>query len=243
MGSRGLLRFLRKLLFSRRKLIPRPPRVRIASLRHVQFVQQNGERYEIANISLSGIGFVAASIRDRLEIHHVFAGVLELDGNTFPLNLRVVHVSPSIIGCSIEQPSQSLLECMNKQLQIELSGMNTRAVNSEILKSASEGKPHWFHGHSTELYYVENQGSLLHFHGMIWGLYFESSAPGERRFGFIKQEAVSQGIRGYAASDLIHYETFATPHLVDPALRFIENVPGLDNQIRQEMINRLKKYW
>ncbi|HVK60531.1 MAG TPA: hypothetical protein VM432_03225 [Bdellovibrionales bacterium] len=220
----------------------RAPRV-VLPFFPLHFITNDGRDLLIANISTSGVGFQKTSFATLPPEETVLHGKLRLQDKNYALRLRVVHVSASIVGCIIDPQSSEYSNDLNHYLDVELSAVVLRPIDTQILKQPPEGKPQWYVGrqNSCELYLVENNGELKDFHCTIWGHYFESKKSGHKRFGVVSQAGGGSSSNIYPQAALVEDIKDPSKETMAMALRFLSNVPKIDERIRAQLIDRLRK--
>jgi hypothetical protein len=220
--------------------VPRAPRVLLPFF-PLHFIADDDKDLLVANISTSGVGFQKTSFPTLPEDGSRITGTLRLEDKSYPLSLKVMHVSSSIVGCLIDPPSPDYSRDLSAYLEVELSAVQAREVDQSLLKETPEGKAHWFVGraNSCELFLVENGGRLKNFHCTIWGHYFESKHEGHQRFGAISRSGQTDRSNIYPQSELIE-DVEDSEQLAAMVLRFISNIPSLPASLRTQLVERVK---
>lgn len=224
--------------------VDRAPRIAGGSLSSITFRDSSGRDIAVQNLSTTGIGFTTESLSNPPSLGDEIHGELTLDDKRFQLHLSVKRVTGPIVGCAITSSTPSDLGAnLNRRFIVEVSALRLRPIDSSILKSEPLGKPYFYVGSSdgAELYYVENNGEILDFHGSVWGHYFESKSEGHIAYGVLeKKREKGQSSSTHAASTIVHMDPKAGQEKIDIAERFISHVPGVPDQIRSKLISRLR---
>jgi hypothetical protein len=101
----------------------------------------------------------------------VIAGLLIVEGESFPLELEVVHVAKNI-GCKIIKMEPQLRYKMTQYFAHEIVASNLYPLRTDILKPDADGTPHGYAGDDRcELYFVEKDHKLVKFNLIIFGNY------------------------------------------------------------------------
>ena len=206
----------------------RAPRVAIHPPSKLEFASDElGFDVIVANISSSGIGFFCDPEQRWPEKGREFRGNLLIEDETFPLHLKVVRISPRTIGCIFIGDLTALKKALDHHFSVEFSASNTSKVNSEILKTESDGTPHLFRGSdSGELFFVESDGKLLRFQLSFFGNYIEGGDGQKTKFGHVHAETGRDKPK-HKGSSLVQLSSQAPEGVKELAKRFIMNIPGL----------------
>jgi|GEM_PF-6024605 len=233
--QQGLLGFFSSL-FDRsnpqKNLVNRPPRISLNRLHAVSFdmdVPYKQSGLGVANISLTGIGFLA-SHSQWPQSGDTVHGTLNILQAKLPTTLRVVHVTSVIAGCHFSVIGQEYSEILSHFFDAELDAIQLQKVNPAYLKKDPDGTAIWFKGLDTsELYIVHRENRIVSFSITFLGNTIRWSESSDSPQYGIPQHSSEESAHFFSPSDA------TTPSLHDPAelnttaIKFIHNIKGLNS--------------
>lgn len=224
------------VLAGRRHLQARAPRVQLLSLHKIAFEGRSGtplagQNFPVSNISVSGLGLLLSESHRNALSGASPQGTLTIGDERFEVELEVKHASESVAGCRFKEASGALVAAIQAYLELELSALELRPVDSEFLQRTGKGEPLWFfRDRSCELYVVLEKEAVLHFHGSFCGFYFEGGDGKAARFGYLTASPEHKS-KKHPQSDIIRFEANVTDHQRALIQRFVQYVPGLSKSV------------
>lgn len=199
----------------------RAPRVRLSPLNHIEFHSKtptSSSPLYLANLSASGVGLIRGSFSDWPEEGDTLEGDFLVGDVKYPATLRIVHFSPLVVGCTLEDPSPDLQKMITGYFDLELSAVTMK-------KQVSEHDNKWFFGENNCELFLEKDGNrIMHFHLTFFGNYIEGGRDREITIGYNPEEM-------YPLSD----------DILTSALRLIANIQDLTALEREVISDALKK--
>jgi hypothetical protein len=230
----------RLVIAGRREIQARAPRVQLLSLHKIKFEGRSGtplagQSFGVSNISVSGLGLMLSEAQQSALSGQPPQGTLSIGDERFEVELEVKHASTSVAGCRFKDASGAIVAAIQTYLELELSALELRPVDSELLQRTAKGEPLWFfRDRSCELYVVVEQDSVLHFHGSFCGFYFEGGDGKSARFGYLTASPESK-TKKHPQSDIIRFESNVTDAQRALIQRFVQYVPGLQKPVGEQI--------
>lgn len=217
---------------------PRAPRLPLSPLHHVEFKITPAEDHvlsgavPIANLSTTGIGFIKGACE--WPVAGTFLeGELHVGSKLFPVTVKVIFHRADTIGCAFHTPTLQTDEGIARYREIaayfklEIAALSLAKVPEESLEKDVDGTPHWFTGpDGAELYYVEKDGVIVHFHFTFLGSYIEGERGNIPRLGALV-EAPTPLKPQHKSSTLVQFYTTFDPEIKAASLRFLSHVKGI----------------
>lgn len=225
--------------------VQRHPRVQLLALHQVTFLfdEASGlQRASVSNLSMGGMALLWPDPEQSLPtLQSTFSGSLEIVRQTFPLKGKFVHTSDRIVGCQFTEVPSSYASDLARYFNTELAATRLHPINPEMLEAQPDGNPHFFAGpNQCELFYVENQGRLIRFSLTFLGNHLEGLENGDVKAGWIKEDTGRDEKPTYKGSSLVHSVGQLPPETFNSVLRFIHNIPCLNPEIGDEIIQRIQ---
>jgi hypothetical protein len=170
-------------------LRPRPARLQSELLAQVEFHAQtaNGPvQVPIINISTHGI---ALDQKDLQLPEKEIKGTLNINGQLFDVLLSVIHKKDNILGCNFKEVPEIFISVFQHFFKLPLLASAFSKVDKSVLNQPDEGEAHWyFDRNENEVYYIQKDTSIIHFHIVIDGLYIEGDLGRQIKTGIIGDE-------------------------------------------------------
>ncbi len=237
----------RMKLAGRKQIIARQPRVQLLPLHRVVFSVRsggdlNGRDLPVINISVTGLGVLCDDgLQKSLSLNKQIEGTVRIGEERFEAVLGIKHSTDKMLGGQFVEPSGALISAIQRYLELELSALELRPVDPELLQRTAKGEPLWFfRDRSCELYVVLDQEKVIHFHGSFCGFYFEGGDNKSVRFGvLVNSDDDSPG--RYPGSDMIKFESQVNDDQIKLVDRFIQYVPALNPVVSTQIRNSIAK--
>ncbi len=200
----------------------RPARVRMLPLHGVVFHRLDGPKpalLKILNLSVSGIGLENAASAVWPATGAILTGKLIRGNDTIALKLKLMRKTPQVVGCAFVEAPPTLRSQIDVWFGLEIAASKMADNSANIPTTHDAGEAHHFVGdNGCELFYVEDAGQVRVWHVAFFGNRVECDVRGKLRLQ-------SQFVTGSITKEKI------APLLID-SVRFLENVEGLNEKIR-----------
>ncbi len=223
----------------------RAPRVQLVPLHHVAFKKKGAPAGEpllrMTNLSATGLGFAKDSAPDWPKEGGTLSGQLVLGEQEFDVTLKIVYITPAKVGGHFIQPPMALKRAVEQYFDLELAALNLDEVRPELLKPEPNGQPHWFIASDhCELFYVEKDGRVSHFHLHFFGTYMETDESGKLRYGKV-DEGHTPDKPSAKESALIQPVPKPDVAIFEAAVKFVRNIEKADPLARETICNILSQ--
>ena len=253
MGSIGFL----KKFFSRvdinlhetnkqpkRVFTPRPHRIQLLSLHHVQFICKNPlieDPIPLLNLSTNGAGLMKNAISTLPAPGTLLQGDFDFNGERHPIEMRLIHNSGQVAGCAFQGDFSQIRDRIVRYFDLELSALKMTQVKPEMLQTEADGTPHWFLGtNNCELYLVSKEERVIRFNLSFFANYIEGGETIPTRFGQVVEDTRIDKPKA-KGSALVLWEKALPEDLLNTACRFMENVLPLSSAHRIAILEKIKK--
>lgn len=220
-------------------LRPRASRVSLGPLHRVSFRPVDSkEKLLLGNISQGGMLLLQPG--ERAESGKPLGGELTIDHDTFQIEGRFRHTTPTRAGVEFVKPSPELVSAIERYLRLEFLAMKLRRVDDMYLKPDPRGKIVWMtDGKQNEIYAVVGNRGLLDFHLTFLGHHIHATHDSAIHVGSIDEgETTNPGHKG---SSFIVQETVAPKEILRLALVFASNATDIPDDVRVPLIARLSE--
>lgn len=219
-----------------RKIAERCPRIRLLLSDGMRISTEDGE-FPVLNLSESGVGFLAEQNNFlRTFPAKVFFGELGVD-----VQLEVVRKDGSFVGAKFIGDTGKLRQVLRKQFMEEIRATEMNEVSPDRLNHSEErGKPRWFYAPGNyELFFTEENGKVLKVE-MEWnGKVIFVEGDELPRSGNISNEDRQKP--AHSKSSLVQWESELKESDRNKAVRIVENVRGLEAEVRGQMVKMLRR--
>ena len=214
---------------------PRSPRVRVPIADDATFVMPNGKTFPLRNLSETGMALLSAGFAFPDEAW----GEIRVSGERVTVKMAAVRRHGDEIGLAFTDGLAGVRALLRRVFHDEIHALEMAEVESGRQREVELGSPRWFYAPDNyELFYVAHEGELLQLE-LGWGenlISFDHTRG--LRFGAVKDEG--RGGNAYARSALVSWASEVAPELKLKALRLLENVAGIEPEIRRKMEEILK---
>jgi len=221
----------------------RAPRLRLEPIRHVTvdlLDQDRAGQIHIGNLSTSGIGLLRPPDLVLPEPGTRLAARLAIRDSLTEVGLELVHVTRSIAGCRFLEKLGAIRGLIARHFQSEIAAMDLAEVRASLIRPQPDGEARWFRsGTGCELYLVHSQGRIARFSLTLFGNLIEMSTGGVVTYGRIMEEENDSGDGLKRLADLVRFEPFIPEEIRQSARRFLWNIPGLPEEFRCFLEQRL----
>jgi hypothetical protein len=216
------------------------PRVRILKFHDVELKSESGVLFEIANLSVGGIG-VCKFAPEILVKDRVTSLSLRLGERTFLLRARVAYVREGFAGLEFLAPPSELLLSIRKQFELELGSLKMTEIRSDLLKQDPLGSTRcWMGDRNCEfLVVISPSGELVRYQVSFFGNVVQGAPGMTPRVEQIADEDERDRGAGYRSSTVVKRSDRSVEELMPELARFIEQIDGLDAQIRDQVLGSL----
>jgi hypothetical protein len=224
------------------KLTARAPRIPIGELHRIGFTLDPADpwqRMAIANVSVTGIGFLKAVFKVAPSKEDILGGVLTIEDRGYPVKIRIAYVSEQRVGALFQEAHPDLRKALETYFKIELAALGTMKINPQYHKSEPDGITHWIHGDTGELYYVSRADRVLRFHMTFLGNHFVGDQNKQLAAGHVTEEREHDELR--KGTELVEMAERVSDEMNDLALKFISNVPHLSAEHRNAIEAMIRK--
>ena len=209
----------------------RAPRIFIAG-NTVQFksAKWEGSAIPLYNISATGVAFRQGFFKDLPNVNDVIAGAVTIDKDEFEVELKVVHLTPPLVGCAFINHQETLAQSLNEKFEFELSAHSLVKMKPGILKPVDEGTPYFYFGkQQEELYFVRASNVITQFNICFEGIYIEGGRNRELKMGMIAEQDMRTAPKGYTPTARMEVAFFEEikPDFIDKAKAFLRNIQWL----------------
>ncbi len=218
----------------------RNSRVSLGPLHRVSFRTAEVEkRLLLGNVSQGGMllldpGSIAESGR-------IIKGDLTVENETYKVEGRFRHATPTRGGVEFVKPSSDLVGAVERYLRLEFLAMKLRRVDDMYLKADPRGKVVWMtDGKQNEIYAVVGNRGLAAFHLTFLGHHLHATHDSEIRVGTVDEGSdVENTNPGHKGASLIVQESIAPKEILRLALVFASNATDIPDEVRVPLIARL----
>lgn len=223
----------------------RAPRVQLVPLHHVAFRKKGAEpgdpMIRMTNLSATGAGFYRDSAPNWPKEGGTLSGHIVLGEKEYEVTLKIVYLTPNRVGGHFIQPPLALKHAVEQYFDLELAALKLDEVRPELLKEEPDGQPHWFIASDhCELFYVERDGRVSHFHLHFFGTYMETDKSGKLRYGKV-DESHSPDKPSAKESELIQSTSKPDSAVFEAAVKFVRNIEKADPLARETICNVLSQ--
>ena len=223
------------------QFVERAPRISLLPVHQVHFRRTDlspSEQINVANLSLGGAGFVRTPGSIWPLIQNTLRGSLTLKNESFDLELKVVFISHSVVGCEFLKFPKELPRKIAEYFKLEIGAQKMIAVKAQLLKPVEKGKPHYFYAENfCDLYFIVEGESLLSFTMTLLGNSIEGEPGKDLRFGHV-EDAPAGDKPSYKGSSIIHSVSSLSPEILSAGVLLLENIQGLPAGVK-ETISRM----
>jgi hypothetical protein len=231
---------------ARKLTLPRAARIQLGPLNRVDFGVIDpafASTLTIANLSVSGVGFLKSSSPQWPAAGTIIRGALRFQGENLPVAARLVHVSSTVAGCAFVENTEVIRERISRYFRVELTALRMNVVSPKMLKPDPAGMPWWIYGdNNCELYFVTDPANaevIRKFHVAFFGNYVEGTGGSPARFGRITEETSVDEIR--KGSDVVVWDAEVPASQREEVVRFVENINHLSPGQRAALIASIRK--
>lgn len=231
--------------------VQRAARLQMLPLHGVTFHVQEPPGFghlAVLNLSVEGIGLMRGSDGGRANwpapgsAGSRLRGRLMIRSEEFPLAVALVHAGADRAGGRFENPSPEFQRRLREHFLAEFAAQKMGAVKRELLQDDPDGEPRFFVGeNNSELFLVEKDGRLVHFHLCFFGNVIDGEKDGTISAGTLddRDHFASDG-PGRKSVALVKRAQAVSDDLAALAVRFLSNVRGLDSGLREQIEARLR---
>jgi hypothetical protein len=219
-----------------RTIAERCPRIRLLLSDGMRIGTEEGE-FPLLNLSESGVGFLA----ENNHFQRNFAAKIHFGQISVDVSLEVVRKDGSFVGAKFIGDTGELRKLLRKQFMEEIRATEMSEVAPESLrKEEYQGKPRWFYAPGNyELFFTEEKGKVLRVE-MEWnGRVISVEGEELPRIGNISPEDRQKP--AHSKSSLVQWEAELSDADRNKAIRIVENVRGLDVEIRGQIVKMLRR--
>ncbi len=219
-----------------RKIAERSPRIRLLLSDGMRIGTDEGE-FPLLNLSESGVGFLA----ENNHFQRNFSAKIYFAQIAVDVSLEVVRKDGSFVGAKFVGDTGELRKLLRKQFMEEIRATEMSEVAPESLRQEDyQGKPRWFYAPGNyELFFTEEKGKVLRIE-MEWnGRVISVEGDDLPRIGSISTEDRQKPT--HSKSALVRWESDLTDGDRNKAIRIVENVRGLDVEIRGQIVKMLRR--
>lgn len=229
---------LEKLL-RKKKIIERSHRFKIRDY-HDLSMAINGEEFEIGNLSLTGIGFKAQDLSEKLKTNEEILIGLRIGEHLFTISGRIAHITNGFIGLAVTSHLDEYAKIFKSFFDIEIKAIKLEKMDVSEIKHSFGGELHWYHSDQFhELIYVLKDGTLTYFKLIFQSMVIEMNSTGSLiACEYIADEANPQKkfepLHSLIGDEQILGEM--SPYLC----RFINEINGLDEDLKSKLTSKIK---
>lgn len=215
-----------------REQILRSARVRLSALDQAVFIDSNGKKYPLRNLSETGLALQSMGTFFPDEV----SGSIQVGSEKVDVKLLVVRRGNEEIGATFANEASQLRGMLRRAFGDEIHAQGMSEVDPEHQKAVTEGKPRWFYAPGNyELFYVELEGKVVRFE-LEWNGNFLVYAEGSLRFGLIDRRHDKEHDKvKHAQSSLVKWADQVKEEDKVKATRILENIKSLSNESRSQM--------
>ena len=221
---------------NRSKELRQHPRFSTKPLHSLSLQTVDGKTITIANISLGGVGLITDENVKKLAGD--FEAMLSVGPGKFKIQLAKVYQGEKITGCSFRGPEAELQKGIDNYFQTEILALKVDRVETMPDRNNKQDKILFYHGQNNcELLINERNSQICYFSVVVLGNSVEvepkkSIQVGERVDD--KKVPVKNGV-------FLFKPQRASKHIIDNAIRFIDNIEHLSLEYRQNLIHLLNE--
>jgi hypothetical protein len=196
--------------------------------------------YTVQNISSKGLAFDRSADGIEFNENDVFNAKIEFKNSFYQLRLRVVHLSPTLIGCQVIEDIEEYKKVIRDYFSAEISALTINQVGPENLKPDPDGTPFWFQSNqNNELFFVVGvDGLIKKFHLVVFGHSIIFDGQGIYLGTVWNEEPVDK--MSYKKSDLILTTETIPASIKDYSIRFVEYLENMKGSHKRFIISHLK---
>ncbi len=216
---------------SRAARVPRPrdPQVSFERL---------GQRFEIENISTTGVAFRNNSELQALGDGARFLGKFQLGETAFEVELRLVHRRELSVGCFYIDPPEEFVLALAERFEVEISALNVVYVNPKMLRQSQKGVAHWIQGNNNcGLYWISNQEQVVEFELTFLGHRWTGGLGQVSRFSQVLEDG---GVWGTGALGDAEPSQLSTSSR-DLAHKILNHMPCLEERWKKAIFDLIEK--
>lgn len=234
----GVLMDILSRLFGK-KVIDRPTRVKIQNFHKIE-VWIDEQAYEVFNISIAGIGFMASSETPLYKKNTSVKAIVKILDKVCDIELKIRHQTKELIGCLVTGSCDVYEKFVKEYFQSELEALKLSKINEDKLNEDENGEPHWFYGdYNHEIYFTTKSDKVTSCHINYHGHMFISD-NGKISTGVIMEDHNDTGKIGHRASDLIQDTNKLPKDIMEYMYRFVESAKEIEDSHQKELLTILK---
>jgi hypothetical protein len=218
------------------------PRVRLSEISDVAF-EASGLAPKLANISLTGVGFLKATASGWPGVGAELPGRLRLFDRSFDVSIRVIHYTGLIAGCAFQGKLLELQRAIREFFKMELAALNMVKAPADVLQAVPDGLPMWFGGRNNcELFLVLDRSdphSIIRFQLSFFGNFIEGGRDAATRYGVVVREE-EKGSPQYKGSDLVRWQNRFPSEMNAAIERFLQHILELEDSAREQLVRMLR---
>lgn len=199
----------------------------------------NEEKYEVANISTSGIGFIDLNKKlDYFKGDHIRAGIKILD-KYCDIELNIRHRNNELVGCKVVSSCELYQNYIENYFQSELEGLKLREIDRKSIQKKNEGNSFWFYGDSNhEIYFIEKENILtsfqINYNGQM--VFYDGKHV---QTGVLWEEEAEDV--AYKASALIRPSEKLSKDMMEFIFRFVEVTNDINKLFKDQILKLLEE--
>lgn len=199
---------------------PRAPRLHADILEQVEFIlnTKSGDlNLSVQNLSTNGIALQQP--QGMLITENNLQGIIRIKDQSFSVELTVIHRNDKFLGCKFSKVPENFHRAFDIFFKYQLLASSFSQVNSALLNQPSEGLAHWyFDRNENEVYFVNKDSSILHFHIVIDGNYIEGGQGQALRTGTTSEDKSDYGVK---SSKIVKFDSDANIEVLDKGLSLL----------------------
>jgi hypothetical protein len=219
-----------------RNFSERSPRIRLLLSDGMRIETEEGA-FPLLNLSESGVGFLA----ENNHFQRTFSGKVFFGEEAVSVKLEVMRKDGSFVGAKFIEGAAEVRARLKKQFNEEIRATEMSEVAADHLnRQESVGKPRWFYAPGNyELFFTEQEGKVLNlemeWNGRVVAVYGEENP----RVGNVSADDREKPT--HVKSSLVKWEAEFTDQDRNKAVRIVENVRGLEAEVRGQIVKMLRR--
>jgi len=235
-------------LFSRlfvKELSKREKRVKIQHFHKIELLIED-QKYEISNISTSGLGIITDNKSFQPTKGSIIPAVVKIIDELCDISLEVVFTSSNSIGYRVSGACDVYKKFVVNYFNSELQALNLRAIDPANLAPNADGKPFWFHGDQNhEVFFTTVDHEIttyqINFHG-----YMVIMEPNGNVITGVTWDEDDE-LHKIKSSTLVKSIFKLPKDIMEFIYRFVETIEGIDsnhhNFLLKSLDNKFGKDW
>lgn len=204
-------------------------------LENISF-QFNQYTYQVANLSLGGLGVVIPEDH-RFPLGGQLTGAILFGEDVCPVKIELVHITNNILGAKVIDNQSHFANRLHQYFESEFEGLKVKKMDEGRLSPKKDGDPHWFYSDPQhELYFLTQKDEIVFFQLNFQGFIIEMNLKGKISFGEIK-ETHQEKIKG---SELI-VGAEEKMDIVSFAIRFMQYIEPLEDHYKSFIKEKIEK--